>query len=274
VADLLVLAHGERLTAVDMTRGEVRWTHQAPVDVTPPAAARSGSRDLVLLGAGQGLYLLDAASGERARAAAIAFEAELAGRPAFGGSAREPKAFVPLVDGVAAVDLSSDGGVISGELLWARAQVPTGALVPSRAAEAVLVPVGARLLSLAEGSGDPLGTLQPGLNEIVGTATSAERVTVLGRNGFMLALSAYNGEKLWAGARVAKGASAGPLQLDGDLVVADAEGRLLRLSPTGKARETAPIVLGGPVAHLVAARGQQVLAVQGKVLHLADLTVR
>ncbi|RMG16309.1 MAG: DUF4388 domain-containing protein [Planctomycetota bacterium] len=265
-----VLACGRGLEAVGLAlrSGQEAWRTPLGETLLPPATARLADRSVALFAGGVRLWVLSA-EGEvlsRAELPAPVHEA-----PVPGGTSRDPKAFVVLQGGVACVGLGPEGR--DARTLWF-AENPQlgGRVLYSRAAEAVLVPSGQRFAILDEERGKALGSIAPGFTDILDASLQGKRFNVLGKNGFLCALSAYNGDPLWPGRRVAKSASAGPLVLSGDLIVADGEGRLLRFSRDGVPRKTADIVLGAPVDRLFA-EGEAIFALAGKRLYRIDLEV-
>jgi outer membrane protein assembly factor BamB/tetratricopeptide (TPR) repeat protein len=260
---LAIVVSGQAMAAVELTTGEVEWTRKLSGaearSVLVPAQLLT--QDVVLLARGTSLVVIDASSGTPVQRFALA--APAAYPPVVAGT----NAYVALESGaLLALDLSKREGAV----LWQRAGVAAKAPpIHSELAQAVLVNEGDSLRSFGLVDGAPLATLEPQLGKILGVALSNERLYVLGESGLLAALRAYDGQLLLRGTRVAKTPSGGPVVIDQDVVVVDADGELVQLTASARPRP-GKLSLGGKVTAPLVVRGDRIVAVVGKEVLLIE----
>lgn len=260
----LVAVSAQSMAAIELTTGQVEWKRKLSGAEAASwlVSARILTQEVVLLCRGPSLVVIDASSGTPVQR--VALLAPAAFPPTVGGDAA---AFVALRDGrLLALDL----GTREGAVRWQQERLtPVAAPLFSTLGQAVLVNEGERLRSFGAADGAPLATLEPQLGPLLSAALSDERLYVLGRTGLLAALRAYDGQLLLRGTRVARSPSGGPVIVQQDVLVVDAEGDLVQLTASARARPT-KLSLGGPVTAPLVAVGDRVVAVVGRDVLLLE----
>ncbi len=270
-----VATYGNGVVGVALDTGIEVWRKNFSEKTLAPTAAPLPGKAAVLVASGPVMNLLDAKTGFLLQDPPVRFESPILLPLAVGGSGRDQRAFVVLKARVVAIDLSNDNGGDVAAVLWtSEGTSATASPFYSSSAEAVIVPVGTSFRALGESQGDTVAELGPGVGPLLGTALIGERLSVLARNGFMLTLSVYTGKVLWAGKKVLKSVSAGPVAVGKDLVVVSKEGQFYRYTSGGRERKIAPISLGKGVDGTMRAAGEHVVAVSGSTVYLVNVSVR
>jgi tetratricopeptide (TPR) repeat protein len=271
-----IATYAKGVVAVALDSGKEVWRKASlGAKTLEPTAIALPGKAAVLVASGPVLYLLDAKTGAAIQDPPVRFESPILLSPTAGGSGRAMRAFVALKSSVVAIDLSNANGGDVAAVLWTSAKTAaTGAPFYSASAEALIVPVGNAFRALGEAQGDTVADLAPGVGPLRGTTLIGERLSVLGQNSFMLTLSVYTGKVLWAGKKVLKSVSAGPVAVGKDLVVVSGDGKFHRYTSGGRERTIAPISLGAPVSGSLRATGEHVVAVSGTTVYLVNVSVR
>ena len=253
-----IVGAGPVVASWELSTGQPQRVHKLPgrTRFFPPPVVRLKGQELLVLVDQKSCTVFAPASGQLVLE--VPLPAPAAQPPVVGGG----RVFIPLQgDELLAVDLQERS---SAPILWRQSGLPSlAAPLYSERSEAVVLRSAQELRSVRAVDGQVLATLRPDLGPLQDAAVIDERVYVLSKSGLLAGLGVYDGELVVRGTKVAEQpVSHGPLTVGKDLVLVDAAGEVLRVSPSGR-RRGGKLTLGGTPSAVQSVE-DRVLAVLGE----------